>query len=101
MIAVNKVRFDLGRVLTTPGALHALERADQSPWTLLSQHIAGEWGIVDDEDKRANDNALNDGSRLLSAYILNDGITKVWIITEAKNDHGVREATTILLPEEY
>lgn len=39
-------------------------------------------------------------SRLLSAYLLKDG-TKIWIITEAADDNGKREATTILLPEEY
>jgi hypothetical protein len=47
-----------------------------------------------------NDESLKDGSRLLSAYLLKDG-TKIWIITEAEDDNGKREATTILLPEEY
>ena len=50
---------------------------------------------MDAEDWRANDQALIEGPRLLSAYRLNDG-TKIWIITEAD-----RSATTVLLPEEY
>jgi hypothetical protein len=29
--------------------------------------MAGDWGIVSEEDKRLNDEALQDGSRLLSA----------------------------------
>jgi hypothetical protein len=53
-----------------------------------------------DEDKELNDEALKDGSRLLSAYRLKNG-TKIWLITEAVGDDGRREATTILLPEEY
>ena len=47
-----------------------------------------------------NDQALIDGSRLLSAYRLKDG-TKIWCITEAVGENGRREATTFLLPEEY
>ena len=102
MIALNKSpRFSMGKILMTPGASTALDRIGQSPWSLLSQHVVGRWGIVDDSDKRANENSLADGSRLLSAYLLDDGQTKVWVITEAKDDDGVREATTILLPEEY
>ena len=47
-----------------------------------------------------NDQALIDGSRLLSAYRLKDG-TKLWCITEAVGENDRREATTFLLPEEY
>jgi hypothetical protein len=48
-----------------------------------------------------NDLAVNDGSRILSAYLLPDE-TKIWIITDAEVDekHN-REVTTILLPEDY
>jgi hypothetical protein len=50
---------------------------------------------VDEEDWRLNDEALRDGSRLLSAYETERGV-RLWIITEAD-----RSATTILLPDEY
>lgn len=53
-----------------------------------------------DEDKEANNEALKDGSRLLSAYILPTGI-KIWLLSESEDDHGNREATTALLPDEY
>jgi len=104
MIAVNakNIRFKPGRVLATPGAIEALERSGQSIWVYLSRHLAGDWGVVDDEDKQANEEALKDGSRLLSAYLLDDAEqTKIWIITEAADDTGNREATTALLPDEY
>ena len=86
-------KFPLGQLLATPGVLDAAAGEDLLPY--LRRHAAGDWGIVDDEDKRANNRSLKNGSRLLSAYLLASGI-KVWVITEAD-----RSATTILLPEEY
>jgi hypothetical protein len=95
MIAMKVPRFDLGRIVSTPGALEALQRVGDSPWSLLSQHVAGQWGIVCDEDRQANEEALTNGDRLLSAYLLSDG-TKLWVITESD-----RSSTCLLLPEEY
>ncbi len=100
MIAVKPL-FKPGRVLATPGCLEALETSGDNLWVYLSRHLAGDWGVVDAEDKAANNEALKDGSRLLSAYLLKDGETKIWIITEAEDDHGNRAATTLLLPDEY
>ncbi len=48
--------------------------------------------------------ALVDGSRILSSYILEgegDDTLKLWIITEAEDESGNRVATTALLAEEY
>ena len=101
MIPVNNPLFKLGQVVATPGAIDSLEKAQQTPWEFLSRHVAGDWGVVDAEDAEANNQALKDGSRLLSAYILKDGKTKIWVITEAEDDHGNRAATTLLLPSEY
>ena len=85
----------LGQVVATPGALAALEAAGQNALELLARHARGDWGTVDSEDWAANDQALQDGSRILSAYLLNDG-TSVWVITEAD-----RSSTMVLLPEDY
>jgi hypothetical protein len=93
-------KFNLGQVVATPGALKAIEESGQTPAFFLDQHIQANWGEVCDEDKRLNDGALVDGSRLLSAYRTLRG-TRIWIITEAVGDDGQRAATTILLPEEY
>src|ERR1039457_68229 len=98
MIPVNKPLFKLGQVVATPGALEALEQTHQTPWEFVSLHVAGKWGVVGAEDTEANNQALNDGSRLLSAYILKDDKTKIWVITEAEDDGGNRAATTLLLP---
>jgi hypothetical protein len=61
----------------------------------LVWHIAGDWGDVDEHDRRENELSLVHEFRLLSAYTLSSG-TKIWIITEAD-----RSVTTVLLPEEY
>jgi hypothetical protein len=92
--------FRPGRILATPGALSALKHAGQHASEFLSRHLAGDWGTVSAEDKAANDESLRDGSRLLSAYVLATAV-KIWIITEAVDQHGIREATTVLLPDEY
>ena len=56
MIANNtSLRFPLGRLVATPGALEALQEAGQSPTEFLDRHISGDWGEVDAEDCRAND----------------------------------------------
>ena len=93
-------KFPLGRIVATPGALEVIEESGQAPAFLLDRHVAGHWGEVDSEDWQLNDQALTDGSRLLSAYRTQKG-KKLWIITEAADDQGHRVVTTILLPDEY
>ena len=97
--------FFPGRVVATPGALEALDAAEPIAETpadhlslsmrLLSRHLSGDWGDLDDFDKRQNDEAIRLNNRIFSAYVLSTGV-KVWVITEAD-----RSATTFLLPEEY
>jgi hypothetical protein len=95
-----KPKFSLGQTLATPGALTAMEESGQSPEYFLDRHRQGDWGEVCEEDKRANDQALVDGGRLLSAYRTLKN-TRIWIITEAADDEGRRASTTALLPSEY
>jgi hypothetical protein len=92
-----RTRFPLGRVVATPGALAALGACGGEPYTatLIARHHGGDWGDLSDDDRRANDRALDDGDRLFSAYDLPTG-GRVWIITEAD-----RSATTLLLPTDY
>jgi hypothetical protein len=96
----STAKFNPGVILATPGASEAFERNGQLPFEFLQRHLNGDWGDLDEEDRQTNNNALIDGSRLLSAYKLADG-TKVWSITEAVGENGHREATTFLLPSEY
>lgn len=97
MVTANnkKPRFALGQVVATPGALEALESNGQTAMELLQRHVVLDQGELDEEDQQANEDAVADGERVLSSYLLKDG-TKLWIITEAD-----RSSTTILLPDEY
>jgi hypothetical protein len=88
-------RFPLGRTVATPGALEALLRTGETPLPYLVRHVAGDWGNLDRDDTAANESAVDDRLRILSAYQLADD-TRIWTITEAD-----RSATTVLLPEEY
>ncbi len=88
----------LGRVVATPGALEMLVAAGEEPGQLLGRHRSGDWGELDEQDRRENERSLVHGWRILSSYPVGDSSKdkRVWIITEAD-----RSATTILLPEEY
>jgi hypothetical protein len=87
--------FELGQVVATPGAIAALQEAQQDPVGLLLRHVTGDWGDLDEEDVKENQLSVEKGFRILSAYPLETGV-KVWVITEAD-----RSATTFLLPSEY
>jgi len=52
-------------------------------------------GALRADDQLQNLRAVREGTRVFSAYELQDG-TRIWIITEAD-----RSVSTILLPEEY
>ena len=91
-IHLMQPRFPLGKAYATPGAL-ALG-VDLSAY--LRRHHCGDWGEeLCAEDKQANEDALVQGTRLLSCYRTTSG-DRLYIITEWN-----RALTTILLPEEY
>lgn len=100
MNMLSKPRFSLGQILSTPGALEALENSGQEPGFFLSQHSQGNWGDLSDGDKLLNEEALTDGSRIMSSYRTLKGI-KFWVITDAVDEDDKRYVTTLLLPEEY
>ena len=92
--------FSLGGVVATPAALALLEKPGVATVTLLNRHQCGDWGDLNRHDRVANDAALVNGSRLLSAYVIKG--ERVWVITEAVGEDGAtRVSTCILLPEEY
>lgn len=94
-MALTRVLFPLGQVVATPGALEALEEADDDLHLLLGRHVSGDWGELSRADSSANTLALATGERLLSSYRTSKGV-RIWIITEAD-----RSSTCFLLPEEY
>jgi hypothetical protein len=92
---MSGVKFSPGSVVATPGVLEEFKKAGDDPQAYLIRHIAGDWGTVDREDWKANEQSLVIGERLLSVYNMSNG-TKFWIITERD-----RSYTTFLLPSEY
>jgi hypothetical protein len=93
--------FELGQIVATPGALAATTNEQRLHY--LTRHSIGDWGYVCREDYDANDEAVKDGGRILSAHPIDVakpcegfGDNTLWIITEAD-----RSVTTFLLPDEY
>ncbi|MBC7502756.1 MAG: hypothetical protein H7315_19995 [Herminiimonas sp.] len=95
-------RLVLGQVVMTPGVQAALNARPHYARELLKRHQAGDWGEVCKSDQKANNDALANGCRVLSAYPIEpsrsyqDADNRIWIITEAD-----RSVTTLLLPDEY
>jgi hypothetical protein len=88
---ITKPRFPLGRTVATSGAF-ALG-IDLGRYLL--RHHRRDWGDLCDEDKRANELALQRGERILSCYQLPEG-KKIHILTEWD-----RSSTCVMLCEEY
>jgi hypothetical protein len=96
------------------GQIVATARASALDSELLNRcmmrHAAGDWGILDDEDRAQNNDNVEAGGRLQSAYIIDeakharlrglphagDPSNTLYVITE----HD-RSVTTLLLADEY
>jgi hypothetical protein len=89
--ALPVAKFRLGRLVTTAHAQEALRNEDILAG--IGRHQAGDWGEVDQDDRCANDRALVERNRIVSAYRSNG--VRFWIITEPD-----RSSTTVLLPED-
>lgn len=88
----SPARFPLGQVAITGNA--SLQLTTEEVLTGLRRHANGDWGDLCSEDTLANDDALDRGGRLFSAY--GQGASRFWIITEMD-----RSVTTVLLPDDY
>jgi len=86
-------KFALGGIVISANASSQIGHAEATKG--LARHSVGDWGEVGSDDRQANEDALAEGSRLLSVYRTEEG-TKFWIITEWD-----RSYTTVLLPEDY
>ena|SRR4028119_1144507 len=91
----SPVRFQLGRIYVTPGAIDALEDAGESAQDFINRHARLEKGELCDDDYKENLFSVDKFLRIFSAFKTANGI-KIWLITEAD-----RSSTTILLPSEY
>ncbi len=92
--------FPLGRVMMTTNLQGRVQESNPEHWedelqALIARHASGDWGDLEDFDRKQNDRALQEGGRLFSAYTTSSGI-RLYVITEAD-----RSCTTALLPEDY
>ena len=62
-------KFDLGRIVATPGALDAFEQSGQDARVMLSRHASGDWGEVCKSDWQENEFALDKYLRLSLIHI--------------------------------
>ncbi len=112
--AATEKRFDLGQIVATHPALARLAKHGFTADDLIARHHSGDWGDVSEPDARRNEQALGSGSRLLSVYRLVEKVwlqsvprtersrlPTIWIQTNAVNESGLRESTTILCPEDW
>jgi len=72
-------KFALGRLVMTPGAQGRIPQEEML--AAIARHVSGDWGEVPSEDAALNDQAVQVGDRILSAYVASDG-ARFWIITE-------------------
>ncbi len=87
--------LELGQLCMTPGAQELFANPDApSMISLVQRHQRHDWGDLEDEDKQLNDESVERGMRVMSAY--NTEVGRVWIVTEDD-----RSVTTVLLPREY
>ncbi len=89
------MKFELGRVVATPGVLEHFQGIEESILPYIARHSSGDWGDLDEHDIQVNERALSNDEQLLSSY-KTVGNQKIWIITERD-----RSVTTVLLPSEY
>jgi hypothetical protein len=92
----ENVQFPSGVCVMTSG-VQSLASNGLDVHLILSRHLSGDWGDLEEDDKELNSQALIDGSRLFSSYLMPDiSDGRIYVITEAD-----RSVTTLLLPSEY
>ena len=84
-------KFEIGNVFATRGVENDI--APEEVARAMQRHVRGDWGLVSEQDRLANEFALDKYLRLMSVYE-DSKAKRFWIITEA--DHGV---TAFLLPK--
>jgi hypothetical protein len=86
--------FPIGQLTATPGVLAFCREHGINPLHVIARHVARDWAQMDPYDRKANERALEEGSRVFSAFTYRG--ENLWVITEAD-----RSLTTLLLSHEY
>ena len=86
--------FEIGQIVSTTAVIRHLTKNGLNVLPFVGRHVRGDWGIVSEFDKEANDRAVKEGLRIFSVY--EAAGKRLWVITESD-----RSKTTVLFPEEY
>ena len=89
--------FHPGKLLVSHAALAALRANSVPVISIVLRHIAGDWGIVSENDKRQNDVSIATGLRLISIYRLPDQ-TRILVITEWNRSNTTIERLDDVVP---
>ena len=92
-----KPLFHPGKLLVSYAALAALRTNGVPVVSVVLRHIAGDWGVVSEDDMRQNDVSIATGLRLISIYRLPDQ-TRVLVITEWNRAHTKIERLDDVVP---
>lgn len=90
-------RFNLGRLVMTCGIANEIKNNQSYKKEILdclTRYLSGDWGSLCDEDKEANELAIQNNDRILATYTTSCG--KIYIITEFN-----RSYTTVMFANEY
>ena len=88
------------RFLRVIGTASRMPLENTSPDSVVNRRISIIVMTKEAEDAALNRAAVTDGSRILSAYVVEGD--RLWVITDAAHDdEGNRQSTCLLLPEEY
>ena len=93
-----KPLFRPGRLLLAPAALSALRANGIPVISVLLRHVAGDWGIVSNDDRSQNDLSIAAGLRLISVYRLPDQ-TRIVVITEWDRSNTAIERLDDVVPD--
>lgn len=92
--------FEVGQTVITRGLHNTIENNEQAQKEvskIFNRYINGDWGNLDDYDKKLNDNAVKyNNDRILGKYHINSINRDIYIITEFD-----RSYTTFLFCNEY
>ena len=61
LILPSQARFASGQIVVTIGINALIEEGRLDPVPYLYRHLSGDWGDLDDGDRRLNDTALQSG----------------------------------------
>ena len=90
-------RFSLGKLVMARGIANEIKNNPSYKEEILdclTRYLIGDWGSLCDEDKKSNELAIENNSRILAKYTTHSGI--IYIITEWD-----RSYTTIMFTNEY